>query len=242
MIEQAILLPTVQDVEKIKARVLHTIQNGLEFDLTTEHSKHFLKRHVNSNAMMVILFIDINGSTQMTMTLPPRQFASIIQVFSQEARLVIIGYGGYVLKYVGDSVIGIFPAEFDKRKACENALNCATSFLSVIKECINPVLRENSLPEIKVKTGLDCGPSLVILYGKQIDVAPIDLVGSSISIASKITSAAQPNQILVGQSIYEIFATDESFRKKFMNLRLPHDRWNFADNSKGRIYKLYSYE
>ena len=57
--------------------VLHTIQYGLEFDLTTEQSKHLLKRHVNSNTMMVVLFVDINGSTQMSITLPPVKFATI---------------------------------------------------------------------------------------------------------------------------------------------------------------------
>jgi adenylate cyclase len=236
------LLPSSQDVEQIRARVLHTLRHGLEFDLTTEQSKLLLKRHVNSNATMVILLIDINGSTQMSITLPPQQFASIVQVFSQEARLVIIGHGGYVLKYVGDSVIGIFPAEFDKKKACKNALNCAGSILSIIRECINPILIENSLPGITIKIGLDCGPSLVILYGKHIDVAPIDLIGPSISIASKITAAAQSNQILVGQSVYDIFASDELFRNKFTNFKLPDDKWNYVDRSSGKIYKLYSYE
>ncbi|MGB7677128.1 MAG: adenylate/guanylate cyclase domain-containing protein [Nitrososphaeraceae archaeon] len=196
------MFPSAQDVGQIRARVLHTIRYGLEFDLTTEQSKYLLKRHVNSNTTMVILFVDINGSTQMSITLPPVKFATIVQIFSQESRLAIKGHGGYVLKYVGDSVIGIFPAEFDRKKACENALNCAKSILSIVRECINPILSDNNLPRIKLKVGLDYGQSMVILYGKNVDLAPIDLIGPSISIASKITSAAQPNQILAGQSVY----------------------------------------
>ena len=74
----------------------------------------------------------------MSITLPPVKFATIYSIFSQESRLAIKGHGGYVLKYVGDSVIGIFPAEFDRKKACENALNCAKSILSIVRECINP--------------------------------------------------------------------------------------------------------
>ena len=191
---------------------------------------------------MVVLFIDINGSTQMSITLPPPKFATIVQVFSQETRLAIIGHGGYVLKYVGDSVIGIFPGEFDKRKACENALNCAKSILSIVRECINPALRDNNLPHITVKVGLDRGPSSVILYGKSIDLAPIDLIGPSISMASKITSAAEPNQILAGQSVYDVFTSDGLFRNKFTNIKFPYDKWNYVDKSSGNIYELYSYE
>ena len=144
------MLSSTQEVQQIKARVLHTIKHGLEFDLSTEQCKQFLKRHVNSNALMVILLIDINGSTHMSITLPPPKFAAILQVFSQETRLAIIGHGGYVLKFVGDSVIGLFPAEFDKKKACINALNCAKGILSIISECINPVLLVNHLPVIRV--------------------------------------------------------------------------------------------
>jgi len=229
-------------MQRIGARVLHTVQYGLEFDLTTEQCKHFLKRHVNSNTTMVVLFIDINGSTQMSNTLPPLKFATIVQVFSQETRLAIMGHGGYVLKYVDDSVIGLFPAEFDKKKACKNALDCADSILSVIRECINPVLKNNSLPDILVKVGLECGLSLVILYAKNVDVAPIDLIGPIISIASKITSAAQPNQILVGKSVFDIFVSDSALRNKFANVKIPYDEWNYVEKASGNIYELYSYE
>lgn len=67
------MFPSAQDVGQIRARVLHTIRYGLEFDLTTEQSKYLLKRHVNSNTTMVILFVDINGSTQMSITLRPSE-------------------------------------------------------------------------------------------------------------------------------------------------------------------------
>lgn len=236
------MLSSTQEAQQIKARVLHTIKYGLEFDLSTEQCKQFLKRHVNSNAVMVILIIDINGSTQMSITLPPSTFAAILQVFSQETRLAVIGHGGYVLKFVGDSVIGLFPAEFNKKKACINALNCAQGILSIIKECINPVLKENHLPVINVRVGLDCGPSLVILYGKSVETAPIDVVGPSISIASKISSAAQLNQVLVGQSLYDIFESDDSFNHRFFNVKLPNDKWNYLKPSSGNNYELYSYQ
>jgi class 3 adenylate cyclase len=206
-----------------------------------DQGKHFLKRHVNSNITLVVLFIDIDGSTEMSITLPPPKFAKIVQVFSQEARLAILGHGGYVLKYVGDSVIGIFPAEYNKQKACNNALYCADSILSIISECIDPILASHSLPKITVKAGLEIGNSSVILYGKKIDAAPIDLIGPSISIASKITSVAQANQILVGKSIYQTLVHDPSSRNRLTKIKLPSDKWNYIDQSSGCIYDVYTY-
>ena len=90
--------------------------------------------------------------------------------------------------------------------------------------------------------GLDIGISSVILYGKKINTAPIDLIGPSISMASKITSAAQPSQVLVGKSIYDTFLNDTSFRSRFARVKMPSDKWNYTDKSSGNIYELYSYQ
>ena len=56
----------------------------------------------------------------------------------------------------------------------------------------------------------------------------------------KITSTAQPNQILAGQSVFDVFASDGVFRNKFTNVKLPYDKWNYIDKSSGNIYELYS--
>lgn len=53
--------------------------------------------------------------------------------------MIIAGHGGYVLKYVGDVVIGIFPAEFDSQKACFKALASAKTMVRIITKVINPV-------------------------------------------------------------------------------------------------------
>jgi class 3 adenylate cyclase len=79
--------------------------------------------------------------------------------------MIISGYGGYILKYIGDAVIGIFPAEFDSQKACFNALDSAKTMVRIIDQVINPVLY-NKLPKIQVKIGIDLGESMVVLYGK----------------------------------------------------------------------------
>jgi class 3 adenylate cyclase len=61
----------------------------------------------------------------MSMALSPDKFATILHVFSQEMSLVTSEYGGYVLKYVGDAIIALFPAEYDSGQASKNAVDCA---------------------------------------------------------------------------------------------------------------------
>ena len=58
---------------------------------------------------------------------------------------------------------------------------------------------------LTVKIGVDYGDALVVLYGKSLQNAHIDLISSSMGITAKVASFAQPNEIVVGQSIYNIF-------------------------------------
>jgi len=232
--------------EQIRARVSKTLKDGVQLNMSTEESKKFLRRHVNTRTNLVIMIIDINNSTQMSLTLPEFKFAQLLQTFAQEVSIVVSGYGGFVFKYEGDAVIVIFPADYDEIKACKNALNCSAAVLEIIKNGINPIFRENELPEITVRTGLAFGPTLVVLYGKSLEKAHVDITGSSISLAAKIASIAKPNQVLVGELIYNIIVSSKdkgSLKKiKFEEVRLDPIKWKYLSQSDPQsLYHVYEY-
>ncbi len=229
--------PVDDDLISVKSRVMHTLEHGLQFDLSTEQAKRFLQRHVNSKVELVILYVDIYGSTNLSMIVSPMQFALIIQIFSQETSIIISGYGGYLLKFVGDAVIAIFPAEFNKARACENAIYCSRAILKVIEEGLNPLLLDKGYPRINVKIGIDVGYSQIVLYGKSINKAHLDIIGSCISITSKITSIAQNNEILIGQGIYDLL--DDKIKNSFINCDMKFPK--LGNSSSNLSYMLYKY-
>ena len=230
-------------MDQIRARITKTLTDGIQLNMSTQESEKFLKRHVNSRTNLVIMFVDINNSTQMSLSISETKFASILQTFAQETSIVVLGYGGYVFKYEGDAVIILFPAGYDAIKACKNALNCSKAILEIIEQGINPVFRINELPEITVRIGLAYGHALVVLYGKNLDKAHIDIVGSSISLASKIASVARPNQVLVGEFVYDILksssaATSNSFRE----VKLDPTKWKYLSSSDPHsMYHVYEF-
>lgn len=227
-------------MESIQSRVERTLTYGPPIDLSTLKCKHYLRRHINSKTRLVILCVDLVGSTKLTLSLPPNELISIINIFSTEISMLISGYGGYVLKYVGDAVIGIFPAEFDSLKACINAVEAAKNIIKIITKVINPVLY-NKLPQIEVKIGIDLGESMVVLYGKNIDTSHIDIIGSCISLSSKITGLAKPNQILVSENIFEILV-NSSKDMKFEKLEIIDERWNYINIKTSKILNVYAFE
>lgn len=236
-------------LEQIRARITKTIKDGIQLNMSTEESKKFLRRHVNTKTNLVIMIIDINNSTQMSLTLPEFEFALILQTFAQEVSIVVSGYGGFVFKYEGDAVIVIFPADYDQIKACKNALNCSRAVLEIIKNAMNPIFKENKLPEITVRTGLAYGSTLVVLYGKSLGKAHVDITGSSISLAAKIASIAKPNQVLVGEFLYNIIVSsskdkdkDSLEKTKFMEVTLDPIKWKYISQSDPHsFYHVYEY-
>ncbi|MFL6379680.1 MAG: adenylate/guanylate cyclase domain-containing protein [Nitrososphaera sp.] len=230
------LLSPARDLSAAQARVRQTLDRGVQIDLSTESCKRYLRRKVNQKVGVVILFVDIDGSTKMSMTLSPDKFATILHVFSQEMSLITSEYGGYVLKYVGDAIISLFPAEFDKGRASKNALECAKDMQRIIRECINPELSARGLPQLTVKMSIDYGDVQVVLYGKSIERSHIDIVGSSISMAAKMIPLAKTWQIVIGQSVSKNLDGGQNL----IEMNVDPTRWTYVDEKTGGSYKMYT--
>lgn len=247
MAERWVSFTNLPLLEQTRARVTKTLIDGIQLNMSTEESKKLLRRHVNTKTNLVTMFVDINNSTEMSLSLPEHKFALIVQSFAQEISIAVVGYGGYVFKYEGDAVIALFPAEYDETKACKNALNCSRAILEIIREVINPVFKANELPEVTTRIGLAYGYALVVLYGKSLEKAHIDIIGSSISLAAKIASIAKPNQVLVGEFIYNILLSSSSHKdslntSKFKELNLDPTKWKYLSHfDPESMYRVYEY-
>jgi adenylate cyclase len=248
MAERWVSFTNLPLLEQTRARVNKTLMDGIQLNMSTEESKKLLRRHVNTKTNLVTMFVDINNSTEMSLSLPEDKFALIVQSFAQEISIAVLGYGGYVFKYEGDAVIVFFPAEYDQVKACENALNCSRAILEIIREVINPVFNAKELPEITVRIGMAYGYALVVLYGKSLEIAHIDIIGSSISMAAKIASIAKPNQVLVGEHIYNILFMSSASHKdslnnsNFIEINLDPTKWKYLSHSDPEsMYRVYEY-
>ena len=77
------------------------------------------------NWTWLFLYVDLVGSTTMALEMPSEKIAIIISSFAQEMAAVIRQHHGYVLKFVGDAVIGYFVAEDGSPLTADNAVNCA---------------------------------------------------------------------------------------------------------------------
>jgi adenylate cyclase len=66
----------------------------------------------------------------------------------------------------------------------------------------------------------------------------LDILGYTISISTKMTGFTTPNQITIGQSVYEIL--DSVNKNKFKKVNIGKDDWNYVNPPTGNVYNIYS--
>ena len=224
-------------VYQTQDRMWKALKGQYRYDSSLKDTQDFLFNYVNSKMSLVIMYADLVGSTDMSMNLPVDKMVTIVRAFTHEMTSSVRSYGGYVLKYVGDAIIAFFPSGYNKLLACDKAVQCAKSMISVIKNGINPILNQYDYPELSVKIGIDEGENVIVKYGHD-KSSPIDILGYSMSITAKITSLTDPNKITIGEDVYN--ALHPEIKSKFVEVKGDAKNWKYTDRETGRLYKLFT--
>ena len=229
-------------LKNVQNRIYDSLKNGYKYASIVDNSEAFLRKHVFQTIEIAVLYVDLVGSTKMSLELQPEKLSVVISSFVQEMSYVISQHDGFVLKFSGDAVIGYFVGKGSSLQAADSAVGCAESMLKVVKNGINPILRKEKegFPELRIKVGIDYGPTTVVQYGANEKNSFVDLLGPSINMAAKVQSVAKPNQIVVGRDVYErLHPTVQEF---FVDITKDLSRWTFTSKYTKEIYSVYAYK
>lgn len=259
-------------MKKSQTRVRKTLEGKPEFVMSFVETQNVLKKLAKYKTHFVVLHVDLVGSTKLAMRLPLDKLTMMIQAFNQEMSIIVKAFGGYVLKYVGDAVLAFFvlPGHKSKAKAaCGNAVKCAKYMLTIVRESINPILKQYDCPEMNLRVGLDIGENAIIQSGWDTHLTirnrhknnnnnaiitnhnkkqqqhlfvkkPVyDVLSYTISIAVKMTALAHPNHLVIGDPMYNLL--DHKQRSAFQRLNMSPDIWSYVcRNNQGNVYSLYT--
>ncbi len=240
---EGVILDSETMILETQKRVWGALKKGYEYSGVANESDQFLRKNVFSKLDMTVLYVDLVGSTTMTLEMPAEKIAIIISSFAQEMATVIRQHHGYVLKFVGDAVIGYFVSDEDGvygTGAADDAVLCAKSMISVIQKGINPILNQYDYPDLMVKIGVDFGQNIVVRYGADVEHSHVDLMGPAMNIASKIQCMAKPNQILIGSDVFQ--RVNPNLQKEFTEIIWTNNEWKYRSRLTGKIYKVYEHK
>lgn len=144
-------------------------------------------------APLGIGFADMSGFTSLTRKATEAELRELLDGFESLATDVVGQHGGRIVKTIGDEVL--FQAE------------SATSAAEIGLELLEAAAADPRLPDLRA--GLAYGP-VVSRLG--------DVYGSTVNIASRLTSISRPGWILVDREMHDQLADDDRF---FLKSRRP---------------------
>src|ERR671913_417081 len=231
-------------IRNAETRMWKALKSEPSFDISMEETYKVLQEYARSKVTLVILHVDLVGSTQLSMTLPLDRLTTIVQTFTQEMSVMTSLYGGYVLKYIGDAVLAFFTIDSVSSSDDDQQIQLRQQYLP----CINAILNQYDYPEMAIRVGIDIGKSAVIQYGwnlRRLDNTVLkephlDILGHTVNVAVKMTRLAKPESFVIGQYVYDTL--DETQKSTFEEVSTRNDTWTYTNEKTGSLYKVYRHK
>ncbi len=147
--------------------------------------------------VLTVLFADLAGSTELAARLDPERFREVIGAFYQMVSGELISLRGRVEKFVGDAVMAVFGLPHAHEDDAIRAVRAGF----IIRDRTARLGESLGLPiPLRVRVGINSGP---VATGS----GPADqffVAGAAVNLAARIEEAAEPDQILVGETTWQL--------------------------------------
>jgi adenylate cyclase len=163
--------------------------------IIADPEKMWLKGHKND---ATILFADIRGFTAYAENREPEEVVEMLNAYFEVATHTILDYGGYVDKFIGDCVMGVFGVPVFRKDHVERAVRAA---LDLVEQLRRHSIHGNSLLA-SVGTGIHTGPIVSGNIGSQAKME-YTVIGDTVNLASRLSELAAPGEVLVTDTVHE---------------------------------------
>jgi adenylate cyclase len=160
----------------------------------------WLKGRKNSAS---VLFADIRGFTAYSESREPEAVVEDLNEFFDIATRVVMKHGGYVDKFIGDSVLAVFGVPCDRR---DHSRRCIAAAVDMQREFASLSGGENVLLG-SVGIGIASGVVVAGNIGSQVKTE-YTVIGDCVNVASYLNSLAGAGEVIAGNGMKHYFSRD----------------------------------
>jgi len=156
---------------------------------------NWLRGHRNQ---ATTLFADIRGFTAFSDAREPEAVVEALNEYFEIATRIIIRYGGYIDKFIGDAVLAVFGVPVYRRNHLERGLAAALELQSELRKATgggNPLLTA-------VGISIDTGEVVAGNIGTQ-EKMEYTVIGDSVNTASRLNGLAGPGEVIISQTVFQ---------------------------------------
>ena len=104
------------------------------------------------------MFCDLVGSTSLAAKLDAEDWRNLVNAYLDEASKAVTGFGGHVLKKLGDGLMALFGYPQAQENDAERAVRAALAIQRALAD-LNASNAADGAPELSARIGLKTGPS-----------------------------------------------------------------------------------
>lgn len=145
-----------------------------------------------------ILFGDVRGFTSFAASRAPEQVVEALNAYLEIATRVIIKYGGYVDKFIGDAVMGVFGVPVFRQDHVERAVRAAI----FLQDELRKESRHGNQLLSAVGISIHTGEVVAGNVGSQSKME-YTVIGDSVNLTSRLNAFAGPGEVVVSRQVKE---------------------------------------
>jgi adenylate cyclase len=187
-------------------------------DTIWQHRNEFLEgqRPRPQQLTATVLFTDLVNFTSIAEKQEPETLMAWLNEYLEQMAQQIIGHGGVINKYIGDSIMALFGVPIPRRRNAEiaddavHAVDCALTMGEKLVE-LNSRWKAAGRPIVGMRIGIFTGPMLVGSIGSS-QRLEYTVIGDVVNTASRLEGFAKhsfipqasrnPFRVLIGESTY----------------------------------------
>ena len=178
---------------------------------------------------ITVMFCDLVGSTSLAAKLDAEDWRDLVNAYLDEASKAVNGFGGHVLKKLGDGLMALFGYPQAQENDAERAVRAALAIQHALAD-LNARNAKTGAPALAARIGLDMGPVVVDASGEVFGEAP--------NVAARVQAAAEPGTVLVTASVQRqtagLFVVEDKGAHDLKGLPAPVTLYRIARASGGR--------
>ncbi|MCG8312543.1 MAG: adenylate cyclase [Pseudomonadales bacterium] len=154
---------------------------------------------------LTVFFSDIKGFSEISEELQPEALTELLNSYFTEMSRIALKYGGTIDKFVGDAIL-IFFGDPTSRGHKQDAVACVSMAIEMRKrmKMLRQKWRQHGINKpLQVRMGINTGYCTVGNFGAETRM-DYTIIGKEVNLASRLESVAQPEEILISETTYNL--------------------------------------
>ena len=166
--------------------------------------------------LITVLFCDLVGFTRLSSKLEVKVLSELLNDYLEAMTQAVFENSGTIDKFVGDGVMALFgaPEELSPHKQAQKAIATARDMYRYLiplnqKWRSKSAWKSRGIPDLQLRCGIHQGRAVVGMFGGK-HRKDYTAIGNVVNIAARLQQNAQPDCILMSETIYSNLSREEA--------------------------------